>query len=263
MYKWALDIATADSPKGMIDSTSGILNVDAGIPSANILAATTALAVHHALSSNLSLALPIFLSILRARRALPQQPTTMLSTLTPDKEGNGIMEAVRSLIKSALIAPKYPPPPDDGTSPPIRGPKELCEEAGIMTYIGEILYASKNSKTGREDGLAWTREAVDLAEAELRGRRITKEAKLVCKQCLEIGLGNWSRMVEKLAKEEEASKALSGSKVGGWLGFGGEEQKEIIGRWESERQVITERTRRASELLATPVRGPKSSVLHA
>lgn len=264
MYKWALDIATAGSSKPVVDNATGILNTDAGTPSANVLAATTALAVHHALRSNLAVALPIFLSVLRARRSLPKPPATMLSTLTPDEEGNGILKAVMSLIKSALVAPKYPPPPDDGTSPPKRSPKERCEEAGIMTYIGEILYASKTSNTSREDGLAWTREAVDIAEEELRGKRINKEGKRTCKQCLEVGLANWTQMVEKLAREEQESKAASGSKVGGWLGFGGEEQKEIIGRWESEKQVIKERSRRASELLSSSSHSsPGSSFLQA
>ena len=35
--------------------------------------------------------------------------------------------------------------------------------------------------------------------------------------------------------------------------FGGEEQREIIGRWESEKQVIKERSRRASELLNSSI----------
>jgi hypothetical protein len=264
MYKWALDIATAGSPKHVVDNTTGIINTNAGSPAANVLAATTALAVHHALNSNLAVALPIFLSVLRARRALPEAPTTMLSTLTPDQEDSGIMKAVMSLVKSALIAPKYPPPPSDGTVPPMRNAKERCEEAGVMTYIGEILYTSKTSKTSREEGLAWTREAVDIAEEELRGKRIEKEGKQTCKQCLAVGMRNWTQMVEKLAREEQEAQAAKGSKVGGWLGFGGEEQKEMIGRWESEKQVIKERSRRASELLGSSASAPPaSSFLHA
>ena len=219
MYKWALDIATAGSSNPVVDSATGILSTDAGTPSANVLSATTALAVHHALRSNLAVALPIFLSVLRARRSLPESPPTMLSTLTPDEESYGIMKTIMSLMKSALVSPKYPPPPSDGTLPPIRSPKERCEEAGIMTYIGEILYASKTSKTSMEDGLAWTREAVDIAEEELRSKKINKDGKQTCKQCLEVGLRNWTQMVEKLAREEQELKAAGGSKLGGWLGF--------------------------------------------
>ena len=264
MYRWALDIATAGSPQPIVDNTTGIINTNAGTPSANVLAATTALGVHHALNSNLADALPIFLSVLRAWRSLPEAPTTMLSTLTPEKEDEGIMKAVMSLIKSALVAPKYPPPPSDGTGPPMRNPKERCEEAGVMTYIGEILYASKSSKTSREEGLAWTREAVDIAEEELRRKGINKEAKQTCKQCLQVGMRNWTQMVEKLARDEQEAQAAKGPKVGGWLGFGGEDQKEIVGRWESEKQVIKERSRRAGELLGTSgPTPPGSSFLHA
>jgi hypothetical protein len=117
-----------------------------------------------------------------------------------------------------------------------------------MTYVGEILYASKQSKTSREDGLAWTREAVDIAEEELRRKGIDKEGKETCKQCLEVGLGNWMTMVAKLAREEKESKI---GKSSGWLGFGGETQQDVKGRWESEEQVIQERMRRANEIIGS------------
>jgi len=251
MYKWALDIATSNAPKAIVDPATGTLKTNAGIPSANILSATTSLAIHHAVNNDLNTALPIFLSILRARRSLPERPQTMRETLNPDEDENTILKAVTSLLKSALVAPKYPPPPDDGTSPPSRSSKERCEEAGIMTYIGEILYASKTSRTSKEDGLAWTREAVDIAEEELRGKSVGKEGKKTCTQCLEVGLRNWATMVAKLAREEKEDKA-NRTRVGSWLGFGGEDQKEVVGRWESEEQVVRERQRRASEILGGP-----------
>jgi hypothetical protein len=262
MYKWALDIATANSPKQIVDPATGILNANAGIPSANVLSATTALAVHHAINSNLNVALPIFLSVLRARKSLTDAPTVR-SASTPGEEDGGLLKTVTSLAKSALMPPEYPPPPDDGTTPPLRGPKERCEEAGIMTYLGEILYASKTSKTSKEDGLAWTREAVDVAEEELRGKRIDKEGKKTCKQCLEVGLGNWGTMVAHLAREEEKEAEGQKTKTRSWLGFGGENPKEFPGRWKSEEQVVRERTRRASEFLGNPAGGAvgNSSVL--
>lgn len=268
MYKWALDIATSSFPsspstKPLIDPTTHVLNTEAGAPSSNILSATTALAVHHALNANLSTALPIFLSVLRARRSLPDSPTTMASTLSSnDSENEGFFKTAVSLARSALVAPKYPPPPDDGTSPPVRTPEERCLEAGIMTYIGEILYASKASTSSKEDGLAWTREAVDLAEEELRKKGVDREGKKVCKQCLEVGLSNWATMVQKLSEQEKAAKE-KGGKVGSWLGFGGEEMKDVIGRWESEEQVVKERMRRARDVLgsAAPVHGGASNFL--
>jgi hypothetical protein len=265
MYKWALDIATSKftSAKPIIDPTTGVLNTDAITPSANLLSATTALAVHHALNSNLSLALPMLLSVLRARRSLPEAPATMRSTLNAnDDEDSGFLKNLMYFARSALVQSKYPSPPDDGTSPPMRSSKERCEEAGIMTYVGEILYASNSGKTSKEEGLAWTREAVDIAEEELRAKAANKEAKKICKQCLEVGLGNWATMVTKLAREEKATKT---KKVGGWLGFGVGEQKDFVGRWESEQLVVKERMRRAKEVLSSPMRntGGGSSFLSA
>ena len=257
MYKWALDIATSSStsPKPIVNTATGILDPTAGLPSSNILSAATALAVHHASNSDLSNALPVFLSILRARKSLPEQPVTMHSTLNPDDEMTGFWKSATFLVRSLLVPPPYPPP-DDGTTPPTRDPKEHCEEAGIMTYIGEILYASRQTKTSREDGLAWTREAVDVAEEQLRRKNIDREGKKTCKECLKVGLGNWETMVSQMAKEEKEAKA---QKTGGWLGFGGDSQKDVAGRWEREEQVIAERQRRAGDILATPTQAPPSS----
>lgn len=260
MYKWALDIATANSSTSIVDPATGVLKSNMGSPSANVLSATTALAVHHAVNGDLNSALPIFLSVLRARKLLVDSPLTMRSTLTSDEEDNGILKTIRSAIKSALLPPEYPPPPSDGTETPLRDSRERCEEAAIMTYIGEILYASKKSKTSREDGLAWTREAVDIAEEELRSKRIDTEGKKTCKQCLEVGLGNWAAMVARLAREEKEAKAQN-AKGGSWLSFGGGTQKDLVGRWESEEQVVKERTRRASDVLGESPKGSSSILL--
>jgi hypothetical protein len=246
MFRWALDIASVDSPTS-IDPVTGVLAANTNSPSTNILSATTALAVHHAVNSQLDEALPIFLSILRARRSLPATQTASTHSIpNPNDDENTIMQIIIRFLKSAITPAKYPPPPSDGTSPLERSAKERCEEAGIMTYIGEILYASKTSKTSKDDGLAWTREAVDIAEEELRGKAVENEAKETCKQCLKVGLGNWSLMVAKMAKAEKDAKASSGS--GSWLGFGGED-KDVIGRWESEVQVVRERISRSKEIL--------------
>jgi hypothetical protein len=69
-------------------------------------------------------------------------------------------------------------------------------------------------------------------------------------------LGNWKTMVSQMAKEEKEAKA---QKAGGWLGFGGESQKDVAGRWEREEQVIVERQRRAMDILASPSQAPPSS----
>jgi len=244
MYKWALDIATEKAPKGIVDTKTGLLNISAGLPSANVLATVTGLAVHHAANSNLNTALPMFLSILRARKSLPPAPVILQAL----DEELGPIQYITSIFKPLFVPNPYPPPPDDGTSPPTRTPKEICEEAGVMTYIGEILYVSKNNKSTQEEGLAWTREAVDIAEVELRKKRIGNDHKKRCKECMQVGLGNWSKMVAKLAKEERESKPIMG-KTGSWLGLGGVEQAVPTGRWETEQQVVKERARRAEDIL--------------
>jgi hypothetical protein len=151
-----------------------------------------------------------------------------------------------------------------------------------MAYIGEILYTSNSSTSSHEEGLAWTREAVDIAEEELRGRGIAdsasgrgKEAKVTCRQCLETGLGNWGKMIARLAREERERKTKLSShektsvKSSSWFGLGGaghdakEQQKEHeelkdlvaaptpLGRWEAEELVVQERMRRARDVLAS------------
>ncbi|TVY73566.1 hypothetical protein LSUE1_G005276, partial [Lachnellula suecica] len=214
MYKWAMDIATSSSPstKPVVDTATGVLNPNAGPPSANVLSVATALAVHHAVSSDLSTALPIFVSVLRSRRSLVDATSVAEHDTTPSDTSSG-MAHIASVVKTAFVPPAYPPLPPDGTAPPLRTPKELCEEAGVMTNIGEILYASKSSKTSKEDGLAWTREAVDIAEEQLRTKKMSKDGKKICKQCLEVAIGNWETMVAKLAREEKEAKA-PGGKVG-------------------------------------------------
>ncbi|KAH8601520.1 hypothetical protein B0O99DRAFT_606820 [Bisporella sp. PMI_857] len=246
MYKWALELAVADATTGLVDRETGILNVGAGNPNENVLAAVTGLAIHHAANGNVNAALPIFLSILRARRSLPAATTPEVPREQPKE---GVMKLV-GLVQSTIAWPSPAQPPSDGLSTPVRNAKARCEEAGIMTYIGEILYASKSSKTSREDGLAWTREAVDLAEIELHKKSISKEGEEKCKECMKVGLGNWAKMVRILVKEEKEKKA-NGSKAASWWGTSGADKKQeaAMGRWETEEKVVLEKVRRASELL--------------
>jgi len=246
MYQWARDITTS----GIGAPTS---------PSANSLLADTALAVHYARNNDLATALPLFIHILQARRSLPTENPTVSQPQSDETTHSGRLSSLLTMVSSAIKPPTYPPPPDDGTKPPLRDSKERCEEAGIMTYIGEILYAASNRITDREDGLAWTREAVDIAEEELRGKKtLSKDAIKTCRECLETGLGNWAKMVSKLAREEREKKATR--KVGGWLGFGAQEQSSAKGRWETEESVVQGRIGRAKDVLDIPVGSNSSGV---
>lgn len=245
MYRWALDIALQDAPAGMVDRKTGVLDVAKGLPSRNVLDCVTAMAVHYAAIENLSMALPMFLSVLRARKSLKDAPV-VLQALDEDK---GPAQYLIDVLKPLFIPRPYPAAPSDGTEVPLRTPKERCEEAGVMDYIGEILYVSKSSKTGQEEGLAWTREAVDIAEEELRRRRIGDAHVKKCRECMDVGLGNWATMVKKLAREEKEMKEKAKEISKRWLSFRGAEEVEVKGRWETELKVVGERARRAEDIL--------------
>lgn len=265
MYERALALATGSSLPAPppYDPKSFALKDTTRQPSANLLTTLTALATHKARTGDVANALPILLSILRARRSLPNpQPT---KTTYTDPEGAHpsspwTLQNVTGIAKRLIAPPAYPPPPDDGNAPPVRDAKELCEEAGLNLYIGEIIYASASpsSKSSREDGLAWTREAVDLAEEQLHklnhSDNADEAAKKTCSDCLSSGLENWQTMVARLAREERergAKESVKAKATGGWLaGLWGEGKTETTGgRWTAEENVVKERTRRALEVL--------------
>jgi len=252
MYERALDLAVSSLPPNTpnpIDDKTLVLNDSAGSPTANVVTSLTALATFHARSGNVSLALPILVSILKARRSLPTVDENTSPLLSPEgSSGSQIGKAVK-LIISLFTPPPYAPPPDDGNTPPTRDSKELCEEAALLLHIGEIMYTTRAAS--REEGLAWTREAVDIAEEQLHrlGSATTdRPARATCRECLATGLSNWAVMVAKLAREEAAKKESSQPKAG-WLGLWGEGKPEDRDRWAAEEKVISERQRRAAELL--------------
>ncbi|KAJ0347951.1 hypothetical protein KNSL1_005972 [Colletotrichum chrysophilum] len=243
MYQWALALATETASASLVDGRTYTINDKTTPPSQNVLTVLTSIATHKARSGDVSAALPIFISVLRARRALPTTP------LPGQERPQEVPTSLWQRVWNAAAAPKYPPTPDDGSRPPWRHYKELCEEASLNLYIGEILFATKDAKANREEGLAWTRDAVDLAEEQLRKVGTVggdREARQTCRECLGVGLENWSAMVAKLAKEEEAKKnaAPTKSTFGFWS-----EAKTVDGRWAAEQDVVTERIRRTRELL--------------
>ncbi|RYO79931.1 hypothetical protein DL766_007427 [Monosporascus sp. MC13-8B] len=290
MYERALSLANEGSlpNRPIYDEKTYVLRDDRGArkPSANLLTSLAALAAHKARNGDVSSALPILISVLRARRSLPSPQQSADDSRTGTARSSSSPWTTANLVGVArriVFEPEYPPPPDDGEAPPARDPRELCEEAGLDLYIGEIIYASSGgSGKGREDGLAWTREAVDLAEEQLRklgrgggssssrdaGRAVA--ARKTCRECLDAGLRNWAEMAGRLAREErERRSAARSGGSSGWLGLwgdGGETrgggggggagtgagagaEAEETGRWAAEEQVVRERTRRAQELL--------------
>ncbi|EGO53533.1 hypothetical protein NEUTE1DRAFT_92908 [Neurospora tetrasperma FGSC 2508] len=236
-------------------------------PSSNLLQSLTALATFRARNGDVSSALPMLVSILQARKALPTSDPRRISPLPQKKQTWA--GAVLALLKE----PPYPDPPEDGTLPPLRDAKERCEEAALSLHIGEIMYTAKPTTTNnnntsattahshREEGLGWTREAVDIAEEQLRGlsnKQSAMAARLTCRECLAAGLENWTMMVSRLARDEKAKKeelernpGLDKQNKTSWWSFWGqgEHKQEDLNRWAAEEKVIAERQRRAADLL--------------
>ncbi|KAJ5192919.1 hypothetical protein N7449_009061 [Penicillium cf. viridicatum] len=256
MYKWALDIAASglegDASK-IVDLKNGILkNSDGDLPSENILRVSTALAVHNARQANLPTALSLFTSVLKARRSLPLSLDSDIAPYFPTlpKSNNAPFASLFKSLRNVLIPVEYPEPLPSGDEPPRRTTASACEEAGLMTYIGEILYASSS----KESGLAWTRDAVDMAESTMLdlGNSADRTARTRCAQCLKVGLENWKIMVSSLVtrarKEEQESRDQA---KGAW--FGGERRAEAKSldrrRWEAEDAILEDRIRRLFPLL--------------
>ncbi|KAL9468592.1 hypothetical protein ACSS6W_010286 [Trichoderma asperelloides] len=252
LYKLALAEATADvDPKKLpYDPKTLVLKDRAEPPSMNVLSALTAMANHMARKGDISSALPMYLSILKARRSLSNDPPR-----TPLSRAK--REPIYQQILNFFAPPDYPPPPPDGALPPWRSTLERCQEAALNLYIGEILYATGS----RDEGLAWTRDGVDLAEEQLRNPKINDDGrgtKSACRNCLSTGLDNWSIMVSRLANEEKDKKATgSQSSV---FSFWSGPSRETEGRWEAEEAVIQDRVKRTRELLED-VQAPRPSIV--
>ncbi|WXC64160.1 hypothetical protein SNK03_009964 [Fusarium graminearum] len=242
LYNLALAEATqgVDMANPPYNPKTFILNDKAGPPSQNVLDAVTAMATFKARSGNVDSALPIYLSLLKARRSLSNDPPA--AAHVRPKAPSSLDNLIRIFLQA-----DYPPPPPDGTQSPWRSPHERCQEASLSLWIGEILFASSS----KDDGLSWTRDSVDVAEEQLRNMDLAtadKAAKKTCRECLGEGLKNWSRMVAKLAREEQ-QRQEKGSTKSGVFSFWSGTPPNAEDRWTAEDAVVKERVRRTRELI--------------
>ncbi|OCT52106.1 hypothetical protein CLCR_08297 [Cladophialophora carrionii] len=262
-YVLAAEIAQRGLPAG----SGRVVNVGTGMilkgredaVTDNILRVCTAFGVHHARNGDVKKALPVFLSVLRARKNLPASPVAPIATMSePTVEEREGPWAYVSALKDLVIERPYPPPPPSGNERPFHTLKEACEEVGLMTYIGEILFATSDSE--REKGLSWTRDSVEAAEAIMwvMDEQRERDGRDRCRECLETGLHNWKAMSQQMArlaakKEEEiqTGKGLFG------LGLGTAQQLEKARvekrRWEEENIQIELRRQKTLPLLQEPL----------
>lgn len=245
LYSMALAVATEgmDQKKLPFNPKTLVLEDNAAPPSANILDAITALANNKARNGDAASALPIYISLLKARRALSEKEPRAARPQPPEPKPKPSMY---QRFVDLLGEPPYPPPPPDGTQPPWRSPAERCQEASLTLYIGEILYALNS----HEDGIAWTREGVDISEEQLRAmthlkNRDVQTPRSRCRECLHTGLDNWSLMATRLVAQERAKM----DEKPGVLSFWGGDKKQADGRWEAENLVVLERMKRTQDLV--------------
>jgi len=247
MYNWALDIAAGGLPTG----ADGVVDIRTGViakgkeeyVSENLLRATTSLGVHHARRGEVKEALPVFLSVLRARKSLRPLPVGFRQENQATRKDESGLWSYLLAFKDLIVEAPYPKPPSSGDEPPFHTLKEACEEVGLMTYIGEILFATSMSE--KEKGLSWTRDSVEAAEAVMwvMDEQKQEDGRERCRECLETGLQNWKAMAKQMSQlavqaESEAEKST------GWLGTGMgkmqkvEHAKTEVMRWEEEETQI-------------------------
>lgn len=272
MYDWAIDIAAGGLPVGadhVVDIQSHIINAGKErFVSENLLKATTAVAVWHARHGEVKEALPIFLSVLRARKALPPSPPHLQMQASAPKKTMSAAEREAQTTGNIFLGyfqhfidffkEQDSSIPSNGDEQPFHSLKEACEEVGLMTYIGEILFAT--SENEREKGMSWTRDSVEAAEAVLwfmdEQGSDEDEGRERCRECLETGLSNWQQMTQQMArlarkKEEEAKQSH------GWLGLGIgqnaalEKAVEEVKRWKEEETQIELRRKKTASLVST------------
>ncbi|TKA65321.1 hypothetical protein B0A55_11497 [Friedmanniomyces simplex] len=245
MYRWGVDIAksglpTTTAPDSLIDAKTSVLKVESSSTKAtrNLLRATTALAIHHARTGNISSALPILLSVLRARRAAPTSsypPIQPVSTPAREEAKTDIAAAT-NMLTSLFRPPQFPPPPPSGDLPlNCESDKPTCEDSELMLYIGEILFATSPSSS---EGLGWTRQAVTVAEANLRSPVTSANAgalsdRAKCKACIRTGIGNWEIMLHRLAAQQTSITAREGGRASavewrGWFGRDGGQKGKTL-----------------------------------
>ena len=213
MYRWALDIAIAGlptpEPSAVINRETAVLSSKAPKEAItpNIVYAATNLATFLAEQRRVAAALPIFVSLLRARMSADE---ARIPTIAPQKDSS-----LTGTLLSLLREPDYPPVPPSGDEPLLRKESDRCEEAALKNYIGEILFATAGSSSDqRQQGLSWVRDAVSTSKVaqSLDVIRANKDLRKKCEQCEEVGLESWGKIMTYLAAEarEKRDQAKSG-----------------------------------------------------
>lgn len=245
MYRWALDIAISGlptaQPEAVINRETGVLSGDAPKEAVtpNVVYAATNLAIFLAEQRRITSALPIFVSVLRARLGADE---ARIATIEPKTDSSLV-----GTLLSLLAEPDYPAVPPSGDEPLLRNEVERCEEAALKNYIGEILFASAGtSASQRQQGLSWVRDAVSTSKVaqSLEPIKARDEVRKKCEKCEEVGLEAWGKIMTYLAAEarEKRDAAMAGG-IGNllWKISGTKSLEEEVVNLEDEEEGVTMR----------------------
>jgi hypothetical protein len=279
MYKWGIDIAKAatPAPDAVLDpktlvvrethSRTTAAGADAAAATPNILAAITKLATHRARNGDVASSLPILLSVLRAHHTAPVTAfPAKRRPLHKQSEAGSDLDAAVSIITGLFTAPVFPAEPASGDSPLVReSAQSTCEEAELMMYVGEILFATSPASSA---GLSWTKQATQIAEASLdsaggKGQPLmSAEERQKCKSCLRAGVANWESMLLQLASQGASVSDREGPRSAGWLewrgwfgGGGGVKGKVLDEASEGVLEVEMQQVERLKQRIAKEMMG--------
>ena len=242
LYDYAVEIASSALPDAsQIVDKNAVLKPGTGQVSQNLVDATTALALHHARTNNLNSALPILLSVLRARREAPfvQSPKAI-------PQSNSPLDVAKDFITGLFTPGKFPPPPPSGNEPFVTRSGDACEEAAVMAYIGEILFALNSAKSSKvssesEQGISFSKEAFTVATKQARDTHLELDKRERCVQCADLAVKNLLAMVQRLAKQERESAVSAPKASSGWSFWanpGSANQQGEEGRWALEQKEV-------------------------
>lgn len=231
--------------EAVVNVSTGIVDPRAPFVTPNILRTCTALASHYVRHGDVSGGLAIYISALRAR-----QSSRTNQNYTPSKSLDLSLRNPQSIIHWIASIPYpsvMPPPLPSGDELFLRDPTSNCEEAALMTYIGEVLFASTASNRNEtfseqrmRQGLSWTRDAVRLADVGNEDSKVSNDRnrRRICIQCLDAGLENWSKMVKAIAATSDRNKS-TGRVWSAWLPLAGSSAEEEA--WDQELETVMRR----------------------
>jgi hypothetical protein len=153
------------------------------------------------------------------------------------------LQSQLSGLWALLQASKFPDPAPLGNDPFVRTPDTSCDEAAVMAYIGEILFATTPSQ--RDAGLSWTKSAIELAYMSYQDPRTTRDSKVKCVECLQVATANRRKMVS-LGEAEIAALGDDRKHTSAWrrwfpgLLLSEEDLKKERERWDRERRDLVD-----------------------